>query len=336
MPWDPTTQKIEVEVKDLRGMLRGPSNLVIPNNLAYLAENIDFSQGVAARRPGAVRLLGQAFSGNGAVTFSGTTAVYASFPDSPSYDLGTKWAVAIHFKTTGTPGGTQYVASRDVTPTTAGKKTFALSIDSSRQMGVEVYIGGTLYALTASGDSVVTAATKYTALIVREGAALSLYLDKLAANGTVAPQLTRSDLPATTVTQPGAEALFLGQNYDGTTRSGPFDGTIGWIGMFQDFASVAQLRKFCTFQQYPDPKDPRCILWAGFGYSMEGSSATIYDHSYLANNGTAVGIGRVASITDAPIQKVQALFTFRNPVDGALQNCAIVGGDMYFANVRQS
>ena len=332
MPWDPTTQKGEIEVKGLRGMLRGPSNLVLPPEVAYLAENLDLTQGIAARRAGAVRLLGKTLTGFMGISFSNTTAEYISFPDAAPYDLGTKWAIAVHGKTTGTPGATQYLYSRDVTPTTAGKKTFALSIDTSRQLGVEVYVGGTNYALTASGGTVVGSATKFAALLVRDAASLALYL-----NGSSTAVASRADLPATTVTQPGAEAIYLGQNYDGSSRTGPFAGTIGWFGICQDFASVAQLLKYTTYQQYPDPKDPRWILWAGFGYTIEQSGAVAYDLSYLANNGTIVGSpARVAAITEVPVQRVQALFRFQNPATGDLQNVCLIGGDLYYANVRQS
>lgn len=333
MPWDPTTQKVEINVQDLRGMLRGPSNLVIPNNVAYLAENIDFSQGIAARRAGAVRLLGVTYSGNMAVTFNGTTANYITFPDTDAYDLQTKWAVAIQFKVAVTGSSEQFLISRDVTPTTAGAKTFAISRNGN-DVFASTWVNGTRYALTISGSLIIN--KNCAALLLRDGAALSLYLDGGLEAGAIGSD-TRSDLPATTVTQPGAAAIHVGQNYDGTTRSGPFVGTIGWIGVFQDYASLAQLQKYTTYQQYPDPKDPRCILWAGFGYSIEQSGTTVYDLSYLANHGTIAGsVGRTTKVTDIPLQKVQALFSFRNPVTGVLQNCALIGGTLYAADLRKT
>lgn len=313
-------------------MLRRPSSLTLPPEVAYLAQNVRFADGLVSRRPGAVRLLGVTAYATGALVGDGTTGKYVQVPDNAVLDLGTKWAIAFKFKTNGTPGGTQYLYSRDVTPTTAGKKTFALSISSALRVGFECSIGGTDYPLAPSGSTAILASTKVTVLIVRDGATLSMYLD-----GASSAVASRSDLPATTVNNAGAEPLYFMQNYDGTTRTGAFNGTIGDFQLFRDFASVAQLLKYTTYQPYPDAKDPRVSLYFAWSYSIEGAGAVAYDLSRTADNGTIVGSPtRAASIAEAPLNKVQALFTFKDPISGVVKVGALVGGDLYAASIRTS
>lgn len=332
MGWPSFRRQGDIGFRGPRGMLRRPSSLILPPEVAYLAQNVRFGPGIAERRPGAVRLLGVTPYATASLVFDGTTGKYVQIPDNAVLDLGTKWAIAVHFKTTGTPGGTQYVYSRDVTPTTAGKKTFSLYVNSSLRVGFDCYIGGTNYPLTAAAESAISGATKVTVLIVRNGASLAMYL-----NGGSSAVLSRSDLPATTVCNAGAEALYIAQNYDGSSRTGAFDGTIGWFGLFRDYASVAQLRKYTTYQPYPDAKDPRVALYFAWSYSIEAAGATAYDLSTTGNNGTIVGSPtRAASIAEAPINKVQALFTFKDPLTGVVKVGALVGGDLYSASVRTS
>ena len=330
MGWPSFRRQTDIGFRGPRGMLRGPSSLLLPPNVARLAQNVRFNEGLVQRRPGAVRLLGISAYASGALTFPGNTGTYVTIPDNAVLDLGVKWAIAIHFKTTGTPGGTQYIYSRDVTPTTAGKKTFALTVSSSLQLGFQCFVGGTDYSLAPAAGTTIPAATKVTILVVRNGATLTMYL-----NGSSIA--TRSDLPATTVNNAGVEALYIAQNYDGTTRTGAFDGTIGWFGVFRDYASVAQLIKYTTYQPYPNAKDPRVSLYFAWSYSIEGTGTTVYDLSTTGNNGTITGAPpRPASIAEAPITKVQALFTFKDPTTGVVKVGALVGGDFYSGTVRTS
>lgn len=313
-------------------MLRRPSSLILPPETAFLSQDMRAGAGIQERRPGSVRLLGIPGYATAGLTFDGTTGKYVTFPDHAVYDLGTKWALCVHAKTTGTPGGTQYLLSRDVTPVSAGKRTFGIYINSSRQLGFESDLSdGTAADLTASSASVVAAATKFTALVVRDGTSLSMYLD-----GNPTAVLTAT-VSASLTQIAGAQPAMVGQNYDGSTRANAFDGVIGWVGGFRDFASAAQLIKYTTFQPYPDAKDPRVFLWAGFTYSIEGTGTTAYDLSTVANNGTITGGPvRAASLDEAPVVKVQTVFTFKNPVTGAIQNCAVVAGDLYASTVRSA
>lgn len=332
MGWPSFRRQGDVGFRGPRGMLRRPSSLLLPPEVAYLAQNVRFGAGLVERRPGAIRLLSVSQYATGALVGDGTTGKYVQVPDNAVLDLGVKWAIAFKFKTTGTPGGTQYLYSRDVTPTTAGKKTFALSVSSTLRVGFECFVGGTAYPLTPDANSAISAATKVAVLIVRNGATLSMYL-----NGSSTPAITRTDLPATTVCNAGAEALYFMQNYDGTTRTGAFDGTIGDFELFRDFASVAQLLKYTTYQPYPDAKDPRVSLYFAWSYSIEAAGAVAYDLSQTGDNGTIVGApSRAASIAEAPITKVQALFTFKDPTTGVVKVGALVGGDFYSQIVRSS
>lgn len=331
--WEPTTRKGDLGFRNPRGMLRRPSSLILPPDVAYLSQDMRHGAGIAERRPGAVRLLGIGAPALGSLAFDGTTGMYVTYADNAVYDLGTKWAIVVHAKTTGTPGGTQYLISRDVTPVSAGDKTFALSINSSLRLGFEMEdSAATSFPLTASAASVVTAATKFTALVYRDGATLAMHL-----NGSPTAALSRTDLVATNSNIAGAQPVLLAQNYDGSSRTGAFDGTIGFVAIFRDFASLAQLLKYTTFQTYPDPKDPRVALWSAFTYSIEQSGSFAYDLSTVANNGTITGSPtRAAAITEAPALKVQAAFPFSDPQTGVVKNVALVGGDLYHSTVRSA
>lgn len=326
-----------ISVRGIRGMVRQASALVLPPQVLYLAQNLRLRSGLARRRPGAVVLYRAAAPANGSLEFTGANDKRVEFPDVSQYDLGTKWAVLVWAKTAGVPGGTQYLFGRDVTPTSAGEKTWAVSINASLQLGFEMWnSAGTATPLTAAAASLVTASTWFTVLIVRDGATLSMYV-----NGNPTPVLTRTDLNASLSNRAGATAAFVGlnSNDDGVANfTGLFNGSIALVALFTEYKSVTDLLQYTAFQKYPDPRDPTCILYAPFCYSKEAGTTAI-DWSLVGNDGTLDGgtpPARGADHLGEPTNRVQGVTYFGNAQTGLLKNVALIGGNFLHATAREA
>ena len=330
MAWGPgTARKTLKMITQPRGMLRQPSPLVLDPNVATLADNVKFGEAIVKRRPGCVQLTSVSPSALGAVTFDANTANYISVPYNAAYNLGIKWAVVVHVSVPSTPGGTQYIYSRDVTPTTSGKFSFWLRINSSGQLAASTYVNGTEYALSPAAATALANGTKYAVLLVRDGTSFAMYF-----NGSPTAVASRNDLPIRAVTQPGtSEGIYLGQSYNGSSASGAFAGTIGYFGIFRDFDSLQTILRYTTTTQWPNPADPRCLLHAPFGYWQEQSGSVVYDWSSVGNNGSISGsLVRAAPITEFVPLKGQSAFVM-DDITGLPINVAVIGGVLYVQNV---
>jgi hypothetical protein len=331
----PFTDQQTVQAYPVKGMLRGPSGLVLPPNIAYLSQDADHRQGMVERRKGCYRVYNAPDPANGRLFFDGTNNRRVEFPDISAYDLGTKWAIIVQGRIPAAPGGTQYLFTRDVTPVSAGKKTFGLSISTTRRLGFEMNLSdGTSTPLAAAAASAVVDNAVFTGVVYRSGATLALHLD-----GNPTPAITRSDLSASLSNIAGAQKAIVGlnSNDNGVANfTGLFVGDIGWVAILQDFTSVADLLKWSTAGPYADSLDPRVVLLASFAYSDEGATEA-KDRSYLHNDGTLLPVGleptRLAWL-GIPVIPTQWMGTFGKPATGSLQNCAWVAGRFLASTVR--
>lgn len=329
MAGDFIESELTIEVRDLLGMDRQVVESKLPPSLARLMQNARRKDLAVRRRAGSVILLSAAQPTYGALQFDGTNNRRVEFPDHADYDLGTKWALIVMAKTTGTPGGTQYLASRDVTPTHAGKKTMALSINNQRRLGFEMNdSAGTSFPLAAAAASVVGSAVAWTAVIYRDGATLAMHLD-----GSPAAALSRTDLDATLSNIAGVEKFIVGLNSNDNAVAnftGLFDGSIAFVGLMRDFVDVPTILQWTTMEKCPDPRDPRWILYAPFSYDAE-TGTVAKDWSLNANTGALKPAGleptRVTGFFQTPMP-VQVLSTFETS-GGAIYNVVMLGGAVY-------
>lgn len=327
-----TLQTETVGARNLRGMMRQGSKIVLPRNVAREAKNVRFLDGLVRRRLGGIILGTAAAPANGALRFDGGSDRRVEFPYIAPYDLGTKWAIIVHAKTTGTPGATQYLLSKDVTPDHAGQKTFALGINSSRQLLFEMNTSdGTSRGLAGAAGTVVAAATFFSAIVLRDGA--NLYLHILGAPTAAA---SRADLGATLSNQSGDQDIMVGlnSNDNGVANfTNEFDGDISFVCIMRDWTSVADVLKYATYQKYPDPMDPRVILHAPFAYDAE-SGTVAKDWSSFRNDGTLVASPTRVSDISTPLNRVQALTVCEDPTTGTIDNISVIGGVFYADRVR--
>ncbi len=331
----PFTDRETIRAYPLKGLLRGPSGLVLPPAQAYLSQNSVHGEQMVQRMQGCYRLYTALNPSNGRLIFDGTNNRRVEFPDIAAYDLGLKWAIPFQARLpAGAPGGTQYLFTRDCSPVTAGKKTFAISVGTTRQLGFEMNLSdGTSTPLAPVPASAVAASAVFTGVVVRNGATLSMYLD-----GDPTPVITRTDLSTGLKNFAGAQKAIVGlnSNDNGVANfTGLFSGDIGWVAILQDWTSIADLLAWTTAGPYADPLDPRVVLLASFGYSDE-SGTVAKDRSYLQNDGELKPAGleptRGAWLGTPPIP-TQWMGVFGNPVTGLLQNCAWVAGQLLVSPV---
>lgn len=317
----------------LRGMVRQGADIALPPTIARLLKNARTKDMVIRRREGAhLHRVADAIQ-YGALYFDGTSDRRVTFPDSEVLDLKTKWGIHVYAKTDGTPGADQYLFTRDVNPTSAGKKTFALGITSQRRLFFEMDTSdGTARDLAAAAGSLVAADTGFSALIVRDGVDLSLHLD-----GNPTPALSRADLSATLNNIAGTQKAIVGlnSNDNGVANfTNLFKGTIAVVTIFLDYTDVETLLRYTSKMKYPDPQDARVGLYAPFTYEVEQAGTVAYDWSTYRNHGTIVGAPtRVADIVQ-PAVRGQVLTSFEDPDTGLLQNLYLIAGVLYVETVR--
>lgn len=332
----PFTDRRTIRGYPLTGITRAASGLILPAGCANLSQDTEHGEGVVDRRDGCYRIYTPSNPAGGALVFDGTNNRRVTFPDIAAYDLGTKWGIIVQAKLpAGAPGGTQYMFTRDCSPVTAGKKTWAFSVSTTRRLGFEMNLSdGTSTPLAAAAGSAVAALTTFTAVVARDGATLSMYLD-----GGPTPVLTRTDLSPLLANFAGAQKAIVGlnSNDNGVANfTGLFDGTIGWVGIWQDYPDVESLLKWSTAGPFADPLDKRIILYASFGYSDE-TGTVAKDRSYMGNDGTLLPAGLEptrGSWLGVPPIPTQWAGVFGKPNTGLLQNCLWQAGRFLVAPVR--
>lgn len=315
----PFTDRQTIRAYPLKGLLRGPSDLVIPPSQAFLSQDAVHGTAIVKRRGGAYPIYEAENPDNGRLIFDGTNDRRVEFPDIGAYDLGVKWAIVVgNFRIPSAPGGTQYLFTRDVTPAAAGRKTFAVSISDTRRMGFEMNENdGTSTPLAPAAASAITDNSVNTLVVYRDLGLLAMHL-----NGDPNPAVTRGDLDPGQPNAVGAQKAIVGlnSNDDGVADfTGLFNGDIGWVAIWQDYTSIADLLAWSTAGPYADPLDPRIVLLASFGYDDE-SGTVAKDRSYLRNDGTLIGSPSRGAWLGLPPIPTQALGVFGNPQTGLKQN----------------
>lgn len=319
-----------LSARGLRGMLRTASIVLLPAQIARTAYNVRFKQGLVKRRLGAVCRGTAPAQAQGSIVFDGVTTQYITVPDNAVYDLGTKWAIVLWVKSNGV-AAVQYILSRDVTPTSAGKKTFAVYQDANRRLGFEMHdSAGTSFTLAPSAATDISDGLLHAVVIARDGATLSMYMD-----GDPTPKVTRTDLVAANSNIAGATKIGIGltsnDNYVANFTN-KFAGSVGMVMIFRFYTTVADILRWTTYRKYPNPKDPHVALALFFNYTKE-TGTTAKDWSLLENDGTLVGAPVRGAELGVPTLRVQHVSPYMTNT-GLSQNLAFIGGDLYVTGVR--